>query len=117
MNPAPTAVLVGLALSLPALHFAASVDTPPSLMSRTDHAVELRAIHDGTRLALARCRSVDPSERAVCRAEARANERIAVAALEVRYRGTFAAQEIALREQARALHAVGAAHRLLPDGA
>lgn len=113
MNPATTAV-IGLALGLPALHFAAAVDTSPSLMSRADHATELRAIRDGVRLALARCRAAAVPERTVCRAEARANERIAVAALEARYRGTFTAQEDALREQARALHAVARAHRLAP---
>lgn len=113
MNITATAV-IGLALSLPALHIAGAVDTPPSLMSPADHAIALRAIRDDARLALARCRLVDTGERAVCRAEARANERIAAAALEVRYRGTLAAQERAMREQSRALHTVAEARRLVP---
>jgi hypothetical protein len=113
MNITATAV-IGLALSLPALHIVEVVDTPPSLMSRADHAVALRAIRDDGRLALARCRTLQSDERAVCRVEARANERIAAAALEVRYRGTQAAQQHALREQSRALHTVAEARRLAP---
>ena len=112
MNLAATASL-GLGLSLSALQIAA-LDTPPSLMSRADHAVALHAIHDDGRLALGRCRELEPDSRAVCRAEARANERIAVAALDARYRGTLEAQQRAMREQARALHAVAEARRLAP---
>ena len=107
-----TTAFLGLALSLPALHIAAAVDTPPSLMSPTDHATALRAVNDEARLALARCRALPAQASAVCRVEARADERIAAAALNVRYRGTMAAQEVALREQSRALHAVAEARRL-----
>lgn len=110
MNPA-TATVIGIALSLPALHLA--VDTPPSLMSRADRAAELGAIRAEARLALARCRTAGPQERAICRAEARASERIAAAALEARYRGTLLAQEEALREQSRALHGLAEARRLV----
>ena len=109
-----TTAFVGLVLSLPALHIADAVDTPPSLMSRADQAIAQRAIRDEARLALAHCRSLPPQDAAVCRAEARANERIAAAALNVRYRGTLGAQEVALREQSRALHAVSEARRLAP---
>jgi hypothetical protein len=112
---APSTACLGLVLGLSALHIAAAVDTPPSLMSRTDHALALRSIREDGRLALARCRALPSDEaRLVCRAEARANERIALAALEARYRGTLRAQEQALREQARALHAVAEARRLVP---
>ena len=107
-----TTAFIGIALGLPALHIAASVETPPSLMSPADHAVAQRAIRDDARLALAGCRWRPAPDAAVCRAEARANERIAIAALNARYLGTIAALEVALREQSRALHAVAEAHRL-----
>jgi hypothetical protein len=107
-----TTAFVGLALGLPALHIAAAVDTPPSLMSRADHAAAQRAIRDATRLALARCRTRPAQEAVVCRAEARANERIAAAALNAEYLGTIGARESALHEQSRALHALAEAHRL-----
>lgn len=107
-----TTAFVGLALGLPALHFAAAVEAPPSLMSPADHATAQRAIRDDARLALAACRSRPAAEAAICRAEARADERIAAAALNARYRGTIAAREVAMREQSRALHAVAEAHRL-----
>ena len=107
-----TTAIVGLALGLPALHIAAAVDAPPSLMSPADHAISQRAIRDDARLALAHCRSLPAPDAAVCRAEARANERIAAAALNAEYRGTIAAREVAMREQSRALHTVAEAHRL-----
>lgn len=107
-----TTTMIGLALGLPALHIAAAVEAPPSLMSPADHAVAQRAIRDDARLALASCRARPAQESVVCRAEARANERIAEAALNARYLGTIAASEVALREQSRALHAIAEAHRL-----
>ncbi len=113
MTPTSTA-FVSLALGLTVLQIAERVESPPSLMSRGDRAAELRTIHDDGRLALGRCRELEAEERAICRAEARANERIAMAALEARYRGTLESQQRALREQARALHAVAEARRLLP---
>jgi len=107
-----TTALVGLALGLPVLQVAASFDAPPSLMSPADHAIAQRAIRDEARLALAGCRLRPAQDAAVCRAEARANERIAAAELNSRYRGTIAAHALALREQSRALHAVAEARRL-----
>ena len=98
-----------------ALGIAAAVDNPPSLMSRADRMSALHSIQQDLRLALARCRDlVSPHDRAVCRAEVRAAERIAVAGLDIRYRGTVAAHERALRTRARAEYSVSVARRLAP---
>jgi hypothetical protein len=98
-----------------ALGIAAAVEAAPSLMSRADHIAALKAIERDTRLALAHCRAIeDPMERAVCRAEARADGKVAVATLEARYRGTVSALQIVDRAEARATHSVGMARRLLP---
>jgi hypothetical protein len=111
-------LILALVLSLTAmLGIAAAVNTnsPPSLMSRTDYLAALRDAHDAGRLALGNCRELaSAEERAVCRAEARAAERIAAAQTEVRYRGTVAAQARAQSVQARAEHSVAEARRLAP---
>jgi threonine/homoserine/homoserine lactone efflux protein len=111
---ATASALLALFLCLTAaLGIAAAVEAPPSLMSRADYLGALRMIHDGGRLALARCREPGaPAERAVCRAEARAAERVAIAALGVRYHGTLAARAHARRVQARAEHSVAMVRRL-----
>ena len=113
---AASALLLALVLSLPAMRgIAAAVDSPPSLMSRADHLAALHGLRQAARLELARCRDVpDPHDRAVCRAEARAAERVAVASLDARYLGTVSALDRARRAQARAEHSVAVARRLLP---
>ena len=113
---ATASVLLALILCLTAaLGIAAAVEEAPALMSRADRAAALATIHDEGRLALARCRTLaDPAERAVCRAEARAAERVAAAALAVRYHGTVSAQERARRVRARAANSVEFARRLAP---
>jgi hypothetical protein len=107
--------LFALALSLTAAFgIAAAVDTnsTPSLMSRPDYLAGLRAIEADGRLALAACRERDASQRALCRAHARTDERIAAAELEARYRGTIAAYERVRQVEDRAAHAISAAQRL-----
>lgn len=113
---AASTLLLALILSLTAmLGIAAAVHTPPSLMSRADHLAAQGAIRDEGRLALAACRNLDDAhERAVCRAEARAAERIASASLDVRYRGTVVAVENARRVEEHAEHSIAVARRLLP---
>jgi hypothetical protein len=99
-----------------ALGIAAAVEAPPSIISRAERAVGLEAIVRDTRLALASCRAVKAdAQRAICRAQARADERIAVAELEARYRGTIAARARVQAVQARADFSVGLARRLLPS--
>jgi hypothetical protein len=97
-----------------AIGIAAAVEAPPSLMSRADRLAGLRVIEQDARLALAHCRTLaDAADRPVCRAQARVDERIAIATLEARYRGTVYAQEWVDEVQARANHSVGCARRLL----
>jgi hypothetical protein len=113
---AASTLLLALLLSLTAmLGIAASVESPPSLMSRADHLAALQGLADAARLELARSRHVpDAHDRAVCRAQARAAERVAVASLDARYLGTVSARDRARRVQARAEHSIAVARRLLP---
>jgi hypothetical protein len=94
---------------------AAGSATLPSLMSPADYDTALRTVRYDARVALAGCRSlVEPQERAVCRAQARATERIAVANLEARYRGTVWAAEQVRAVEERTEHSLAAARRLAP---
>jgi hypothetical protein len=113
MKPlAAATAFLALLLSLTALGIAAD-NTPPSLMSRGDYAVAMRWIQDDARLALARCRKIaGDSERGICRAQARVNERVRAAALDARYRGTVAEQERARRVEVRAGSQLDRARRL-----
>ena len=98
-----------------AVGIAAASSNPPSLMSRADYDAALRTVRFETRMALSQCRAADePGERAVCRAEARAAERVAVANLQARYRGTIAALERARTVEDAAEYSVDVARRLTP---
>jgi hypothetical protein len=119
MKAATTAAstfVLALILSLTAmLGIAAAVHTSPSLISPAEYVAAQREIRDQGRVALAACRNLeDAHERAVCRAEARASERIAAASLDVRYRGTVVAVENARRVEEHAEHSIAVARRLLP---
>ena len=97
-----------------AMGIAAAVEAPPSLMSRADRFAALRTIERDARVALAACRSVaDDARRSLCRAQARADEKVAVATLEARYRGTIAAYAGIQDVRARAAHSLDVARRLL----
>jgi hypothetical protein len=97
-----------------AVGIAAAVEAHPSLMSRADRLAALTEIERAGRLAISRCRDIaQGAERAICRAQARATERISAANLEARYRGTFQALEDVRHAQARAAHSLGAALRLV----
>ena len=115
---AAASLVLALVLSLTAaLGIAAAVNTnsPPSLMTRADYLAALRDSRDAGRLALGGCRELaGAEERAVCRAQARADERVTAAQLEVKYRGTVAAQARARAVQARAEHSIAEARRLAP---
>ena len=80
---AAASLLLALILSLTAaLGIAAAVNTnsPPSLMTRADYLAALRDSRDAGRLALGGCRELaGAEERAVCRAQARAEHSIAEA--------------------------------------
>ena len=67
------------------------VDSPRSLMSRQAYDDSRLQIEEGRRVALASCRLVDATEKELCRAQARADERVRKADLEARYLGTVSA--------------------------
>jgi len=67
------------------------VDSPRSLMSRQAYDDSRLQIEEGRRVALAHCRLVDATEKELCRAQARADERVRKADLEARYLGTVSA--------------------------
>ena len=87
-----TAILAA-GLSVAALGIRAAVDTPRTLMSPGIHKQLKREVEASTRLAMARCRDAAGADREICKAEARAAERVALADLSARYHGTVSAQE------------------------
>ena len=80
-------------LSLAAVGIGAAVDSPRTLMSRGDYDTARKAIAAEARLAYASCRTRTGGERDLCRAQARAGERVKSAELLGRYHGTYAALE------------------------
>lgn len=101
------AALIGAFLvSAAAMAISAAVDSPRSLMSPVDYAEAKRAIDADARLAYAKCRDSENETRDVCRAEARAEERVRKAELEARYRGTVGAAADAKLARAKAKYDV-----------
>ena len=97
-------------LSGAALGIGAAMDSGPrTLMSPTDYQVAKRAIEADTRLSLARCREASGTARDVCKAEARAEDRIKKAELAARYHGTVTAMEEVRLARAKALYDVARA--------
>jgi hypothetical protein len=80
-------------LSLAALGIRASMDMPSTLMSPAVYEGLKREIEAEARLALGHCRDASGHEREICRAEARAEERVKKAELHARYHGTVSAQQ------------------------
>jgi hypothetical protein len=101
-----TPLYAGLAGSLlfsaAAFGLSFAVDTPRTLMARSDYVSARQAIESDARAAFGRCRAEPSSGRDVCRAEVRANERVAKADLDARYHGTVAAANDAKLARARA---------------
>jgi hypothetical protein len=85
-----TSFFLLFAASIAALGIGAAVDSPRTLMSPADYAIGKKAIEAETRQALGRCRTGTGMEREVCKAEARAQERVLRAQLAARYHGTVA---------------------------
>ena len=97
------ASLVGaLAVSATAFGISTAVDSPRSLMSPIDYGASKKAIEAETRTAIEQCRGKDGQDREVCKAEARADERVRRADLEAQYRGTVAAAADAKLARAKA---------------
>ena len=101
--------ILATGLSLAAVGIRAAVDTTPTLMSPVDFAQMKKGIEAETRLALGRCRDAAGSDREVCRAQARAEERIQKAELHARYYGTVAAQNAARTARVKATYDVAKA--------
>ena len=98
-----------LLTSVAAVGIGASVDAPRTLMSPGDYAAGKRAIDSQARLALGQCRAKQVSEKDVCRAEVRADERIQKADLAARYHGTVAASVDARQARVKAAYEVARA--------
>ena len=104
------AVLVGaLIVSAGAVGLSAAVDSPRSLMDRNEYQQAKKSIEADARLNLSKCRDVEGATREICRAEARADERIRKAELEATYRGTVAAADDARLERAKARYDIARA--------
>jgi hypothetical protein len=104
MKRSTIAVLCSGAFLFSAAAFGISshVDSRPSLMSRSDYASGKQQIESEAKQALGRCRAVEGQARELCRAQARADERVKKADLAARYLGTHAAAEEAKAARVRA---------------
>jgi len=103
------AVVGALIVSAGAMGLSAAVDSPRSLMDRNEYAQSRKAIEADARLNLSNCRDVEGGTRELCRAEARADERIRKAELEASYRGTVAASDEVRLERAKARYVIARA--------
>ena len=88
--------------SATALGISAAVDSPRSLMSPVDYGASKKAIEGETHAAISKCRDLESQARDLCKAEAKADERIRKADLEAQYRGTVAAAADAKLARAKA---------------
>lgn len=97
------ASLVGaLAVSATAFGISTAVDSPRSLMSPLDYGASKKAIESETRIAISLCGDKEGQDREICKAEARADDRVRKADLEAQYRGTVSAATDARLARAKA---------------
>ena len=96
-------------VSATALGISAAVDSPRSLMSPVDFGAAKKAIEGEAHAALSKCRDLGSQAKDLCKAEAKADERIRKADLEAQYRGTVAAADDARLARAKAQYAVAKA--------
>jgi hypothetical protein len=89
-------------VSATALGIGAAVDSPRSLMSPVDYGAARMAIEAEARAALSKCRDLESQPKDLCKAEAKADERIRKADLVAQYRGTVAAASEARLARAKA---------------
>ncbi|HEX6633392.1 MAG TPA: hypothetical protein VF038_05455 [Usitatibacter sp.] len=103
MNPTSAAMTLAAVAFFAAAGYGlqAAVSSPPTLMSPADYDRALAGIDKNTRTELGRCRALAQSSRDLCRARARAEERIAHADLDARYYGTVQAEARAQDVRAR----------------
>ncbi len=105
-----------VSLSVAALGIGAAFDSPRTLMSRADYSAARKSIDAETRMAFAPCRTETGGARDICKAEARAAERIKLADLQARYLGTVAAADDARAARARGHFDVAKAHCVVQAG-
>jgi hypothetical protein len=97
------ASLVGaLAVSATAFGISTAVGSPRSLMAPVDYSAAKTVIEAETQAALELCSDKEGQDRKICKAEAKADERIRKADLEAQYRGTVAAADDAKLVRAKA---------------
>jgi hypothetical protein len=96
-------------VSATALGISAAVDSPRSLMSPVDYGAAKKGIEGEAHAALAKCRGLEDQARDLCKAEAKAGERIRKADLEAQYRGTVAAAADAKLARAKAQYEIARA--------
>lgn len=99
----------GFLFSAAAFGLSSQLDSPPSLMSRADHAAARQVIDSEMRRAIGQCRGLEAHERAVCKVRARAENRVRRAELAARYYGTIAAAREAQEARVRAGYEVARA--------
>jgi type IV secretory pathway TrbL component len=101
------ATLIGaLMVSAAAFGISAAVDSPRSLMAPIDYGTAKKAIEADIRVSIAKCRDQAGQARDLCKAEARADERVRKADLEAQYRGTVVAAADAKLARAKAQYDV-----------
>ena len=104
------ATLAGaLLVSATAFGISSAVDSPRSLMSPIDYGEAKKVIEADARISLAGCRDREGQAKDLCKAEARADERVRKADLEAQYRGTVAAAADAKLARAKAQYDVAKA--------
>jgi hypothetical protein len=99
-------IIGALVLSAAAFGISAAVDSPRSLMSPVDYSASRKGIEADAQTTIAKCANLEDRGRDICKAEARASERIRKADLEADYRGTVAAAADARLARAKAQYDV-----------
>ena len=97
-----TTIAGAILVSATALGIGAAVDSPRSLMSPVDFGAAKKAIEAESHAAMSKCRELDSQAKDMCKAEAKADERVRKADLEAQYRGTVAAATDAKLARAKA---------------
>ena len=103
------AALFSIAVGATALGIAASIEAPRTLMSPAQYVEARRAIEADTRLSLARCRDSQGVQKDICKASARADDRVRRAQLDARYYGTVQAEQEARAARVRGLYEIARA--------
>ena len=102
-------LVAAMLVSATAWGISAAVDSPRSLMAPSDYNSAKGSIESDTRTAMSKCRDEEGQAREVCKAQARADERVRKADLEARYRGTVGAAADAKIERVKARYEVARA--------